>query len=228
MAARWGRIAAILIIALGAAYLAVGLAWVAAAPDWTDFNPGDPSLTLLELLIVLSLPLFVVLAAAIHVAAPVDRRLTTLVALAFMTVFAGLSAGVHFVRLTALRQLESAGGAVPDPLHLQRWPSIPAALDFLAWDFFLGLALLFAAPAFAGGGLARWVRLGLAASGTLCLAGLLGPVTGDLRLQMIAPLGFALLLPITCVPLALLFGRAAQPDAGGDGGRGMSGPTILG
>src|SRR5688500_4799488 len=107
MAARWGRIAAILIVALGAAYLAVGFAWVAAAPDWTDFNPGDPSLTLLELFIFLSLPLFVVLAAAIHVAAPPDRRLTTLVALAFMTVFAGLSAGVHFVRLTALRQLEA-------------------------------------------------------------------------------------------------------------------------
>ena len=207
MAARWGRIAAILIVALGAAYLVVGFSWLFTAPAWNDFNPGDPFLTLLELLIFLSLPPFDAMAAAIHAWAPADRKPATLAALAFMTIFAALSGGVHFVRLTALRQLEAAGGAVPDLLHIQLWPSIPAALDFLAWDLFLGLALLCAAPAFAGGGLARWVRIGFTASGALCLAGLLGPATGDLRFQMIAPLGFAFLLPATCIPLAILFGR---------------------
>ena len=210
MAPRWGRLAAILIALLGAAYLAVGFAWAFSAPDWTDFNPGDPSLTVLELLLFLSLPLLVVLSAAIHAWAPAGCKLTTRISLAFMTACATLSGGVHFVRLTALRQLEASGDAVPELLHIQRWPSIPAALDFLAWDLFLGLALLFAAPAFAGGGLARTVRIGLAASGILCLAGLLGPATGDLRLQMIAPLGFAFLLPLTCVALAIYFGRAAR------------------
>ncbi len=213
MAARWGRITAILIVALGAAWLLAGLSWVFTAPDWTDFNSGDPGLTLVELFLFLSLPLFVVLSAAIHVWAPPERKLTTLVALACMTVFAALSAGVHFVRLTALRQLETAGGEVPELLQIERWPSIPAALDFLAWDLFLGLALLFAAPAFVGGGLARIVRIGLAGSGTLCLIGLVGPATGDLRLQMIAPLGFAVGLPLTCVPLAILLGRAGRATA---------------
>jgi len=210
MAARWGRITAILIVALGAAWLLAGLFRAFNAPDWTDFNSADPGLTLVELFLFLSLPLFVVLSAAIHVWAPPDRKLTTLVALAFMTIFAGLSACVHFVRLTALRQFEGAGGTVSEHFRMEHWPSIPAALDFLAWDLFLGLALLFAAPAVAGGGLARIARIGLAASGLLCLIGLLGPATGDLRLQMIAPLGFAFLLPLTCIPLAILFGRAAR------------------
>jgi hypothetical protein len=48
MAARWGRIAAILIVALGAAYLVVGFSWPFTAQAWNDFHPGDPILTLFQ------------------------------------------------------------------------------------------------------------------------------------------------------------------------------------
>ena len=51
---------------------------------------------------------------------------------------------------------------------------------------------------------------------------------GRIAAILIAPLGFALLLPLTCVPLAMLFGRAARAKADGGAERGMSGRTILG
>ena len=215
MAARWARTAAILIAVASLLYLAVGVTWLFTnrSPDWTDFNVHDPGLALLELLLFLSLPLLVVEAAAIHVWSPPCRKLATQVSLAFMSMFATVSAGVHFVRLTALRQLEAAGGTVSDLLLPTRWPSVAAALDFLAWDLLLGVALLFAAPAFTGGGLARAVRVGLVVSGALCLAGLLGPASGEMHLQLIATLGYAFALPATCVLLAIFFGRVQEMRA---------------
>ena len=61
------------------------------------------------------------------------------------------------------------------PLLLSfKWPSIPYALDILAWDVFFALAVLFAAPVFTGNRLATWIRGLLVATGALSLAGLSG------------------------------------------------------
>lgn len=56
-----------------------------------------------------------------------------------------------------------------------------SALDILAWDGLFPLALLLAAPAFAGGGRNRTIRLLLRISAILALARLAGPITGDMR-----------------------------------------------
>ena len=212
MAERWGKWAAILIVAIGGLYVAVGLLWL-LSPDSASrpFSPGEPYLSLLELLILASAPVLVVLAAAIHARAPPSRKPMGAIALAFMTAFAALTGSVHFVRLTAHRQIDpgATGGPAPDMLDPGRWPSAAAAVDFLAWDLFFGLALLFAAATFAGGGLAKTVRIGLAASGLLCVAGTLGPATGNMDLQLIATAGYAFLMPLTCIPLAMLMGREA-------------------
>jgi hypothetical protein len=75
----------------------------------------------------------------------------------------------------------------------------------LAWNLFLGLALLFAAPVFDGRGPERGVRRGLLTSGILCVAGTVGPVIGNMRLQQIGLLGYAAVLPVVCFMLARLF-----------------------
>ena len=85
----------------------------------------------------------------------------------------------------------------------------------LAWSLFLGLALLFAAPVFAGGKLETSIRAALVLSGTLCAAGVLGPLLGDLRFYLTAPPGFTLGLPVACVLLAKLFARPAAPPERG-------------
>ena len=56
---------------------------------------------------------------------------------------------------------------------------------------------------------ARW---GLLATGALCLAGTVGPVVGDMRLQLVGVLGYAVLLPVVSFLLARLFARGRAVD----------------
>jgi len=72
---------------------------------------------------------------------------------------------------------------------------------------FLGLSLLFAAPVFKGGRLQTAIRVSLILSGTLCIAGLLGPALGDLRFQRFGITGYAFVFPVVCLLLARLFAR---------------------
>jgi hypothetical protein len=79
--------------------------------------------------------------AAVHANAPDDRKAFSLVASAFMIIFATLTSGVHFVWLTVLRQTPFE--AVPLTLRPDPWPSTLTALDMLAWGRALGLSLSF-------------------------------------------------------------------------------------
>jgi hypothetical protein len=143
-------------------------------------------------------PLTIVMMAAVHTHASPEWKTNTVVALAFVVLPTGVTSSVHFVQLTALRQLGSAGLVWPSPMY---------AAELLAWDVFLGLALLFAAPMFRGDRLQNTLRRMMLACGALCVVGVFGPVTGDLRFQFIAIVGYGLVFPAVCLFLALLFRR---------------------
>ncbi len=199
---RLGFLAASVLFAVGVAYLVVLAAGVAlhglAEPI------ADPVLAIMEALTLLSAPALVVLMVAVHDRAAPERRAYGLAASAFAILCAGTTSVVHFVELTAGRQLGQSGIV---------WPSRPYAAELLAWDVFLGLALLFAAPTFAGGGLERAARRGLLVCGALCLAGTAGPATGDMRLQWTGILGYAMVLPVVAWVLARLFARGRAAGA---------------
>lgn len=202
---RLGYWSAVAMILIGIAYI-VALA-AGFAVHGLDEPIADPVLAVMELLTLLSaVPLVVLMAAVLARAAP-GRKTHAVVALAFMTIFAGLTASVHFTALTAGRQAGSSGIV---------WPSSAYAVELLAWDLFLGLSLVFAAPVFNGSG-ERLARRGLYASGVLCLAGLVGPATGSMRLQLIGVAGYALLLPLACVALAGIFRRLEAPPLVAEG-----------
>lgn len=161
----------------------------------------DPILAVMEGMTLAAAILVVMLMAAVYDYAEPDRKLPGLVALSFGTIMAGLTSAAHFVALTAGRQT--------DFVALQ-WPSSLYAVELLAWGVFLGLALLFAAPVFAGSGLRAVARWSLAASGALCLAGTVGPLVGNMALQRISILGYGVGLPIASCALALVFRREAE------------------
>lgn len=196
---RLGSWSAVAVWVIGVGYL-VTLA-VGFAQHGLSEPIVDPILAIMELLTLMAAPAMVVLMAAIHGYARDDRRIYGLVALAFTVAFAGITSTVHFVELTAIRQQGSGGIA---------WPSPEYAAELLAWNLFLGLALLFAAPVFDGSGRERGVRRGLLISGGLCVAGTVGPAVGNMRLQMIGVLGYAGVLPVVSFMLARLFRSA--PD----------------
>ncbi len=182
------------VAAIGAAYvvvLAAGVARVGLTRPITD-----PILAIMEGLTLLSAPALLVAIAAIREQAPPDRTVLGTVALAFTVIFAGLTSAVHFIALTAGRQT-SFGGII--------WPSPAYAAELLAWDWFLGLALLFAAPIFAlDEPEERRIRRAFWASGCLCLLGTAGPLLGDMRLQRVGILGYAVVLPVAFFWLARL------------------------
>lgn len=208
----WSSVAIVLVGLAYAAVLAVGVARFGPRAPITD-----PILAVMEVLTLLSAAPVVTVMAALHARAPEDRKAVALAALAFATLFAGATSAVHFVELTAARQLGGGGLA---------WPSRAYALELLAWDVFLGLALLLAAASLRATARERGARLALRACGVLCLAGTIGPVVGDMRVQRIGIVGYALVLPIGAALLARLFAsdlssaRAARGDAAVDGGRG--------
>ncbi len=170
--------------------------------------PVEPYLAAAEILTAISGLLQVALIAAIHQSAPAEARISSLMALVWMAVMAGLTMTVHVVQLTAGRQIDPA--AMPDFRYVfgWEWPSLLYAMELAAWHLFFGLSLLFAAPAFRGGGLEAAVRVGLIVAGALCLVGLVGPAVGDLNWRMIGVVGYGLLFPVVCVLLGLSFQRA--------------------
>lgn len=46
------------------------------------------------------------------------------------------------------------------------------------------------------------MRRALLLCGALCLAGTVGPIVGDMRLQLVGVLGYAGVLPVVAIPLA--------------------------
>lgn len=88
------------------------------------------------------------------------------------------------------------------------------ALELLAWDVFLGLSLIFAAPVFQGGGLKRAVRITMFGAGGLSLAGTVGPAIGDLRWQRIGVFGYGVVLPVACLLLAIVFHHSSTTRSG--------------
>lgn len=206
-ARRLGLVSATLVVLLESGYaltLAAGLASLSSPAD----PIGDPMFTLLELFILAIGPAIVLLLAAIHACAPPAQKVLTLVAVVFGALMAGVTCSLHAVILVARRMPGHAGSPLAD-LVVFRWPSPAYALDILAWDVFFALAVLFAAPAFPGGGLSGWIRRLLVVSGVLAFAGLSGVVTGDMRWRNIGIVGYVPLFTAAAVLLRVFFRRVA-------------------
>jgi hypothetical protein len=173
------------------AYWLTGLLWLPARRSGADpFQPRDPYLAVLEWLLIASAIGFVLITAGAAARSTERGRACAVAALAFATVFAGLTISAHFVQLAAMPR---------SPAAIVAWPSIPAALDLLAWDLFFGLALIclgLAAP-----DRSIWPRRLLLVAGALCLLGFAGPATGHIRLHLFAAIGYAVVFPAACFGL---------------------------
>jgi hypothetical protein len=76
------------------------------------------------------------------------------------------------------------------------------------------MSLMMAAQVFKSTGLKSGVRWGMIVAGTLCLAGTLGPATGQLHIQYFGIAGYSCALPVVCTLLAILFRaeRDSEPN----------------
>jgi hypothetical protein len=196
---RLGTISGASIVWVGAAYVLV-LALGFARHGLSE-PIGDPILAVMEVLTLASALPLVSLIVAILLVAPEERRGHGVLAVCFIVMFAAATSGVHVVELTAGRQL-GAPGLV--------WPSATYAVELLAWDLFLGTALLFGAAAMDPRHSSAALRRSVQGTGLLCLAGLIGPLVGNMRLQLVGVFSYAVALPVVAFALARWFGGLSR------------------
>lgn len=187
----WATVA---IVVIGVAYIAVLIAGFAQAGF--DKPITDPILAVMEVLTLFSALAILIAVAVIYHQAPHERKIFGLIALIFTTIFTGITSTVHFIELTASRQLGVAEIV---------WPSSSYAAELLAWDWFLGLALIFSALVFSSTGTDKNIRRTLLISGMLALIGIAGPITGNMQFQRIGIIGYAIVLPIAFFLVARMF-----------------------
>ena len=201
-ASRLGLVSAWTISLVGAAYVAVILVWLIRVR-----SPGepiaDPYLGAMEILTIASglaiLGLVVALSVLLSGLRPVHARIV----LVSGSLAAALTMTVHFVQLTAVRQLWRAG-RLPD--YRLVWPSPLFAVEYFAWDILVGLTMLSAGLALSGFQTATRARWALLLGGTLCVLGVAGPASGRMGLQNVAVLGYAVMLPIAALFMTRFFG----------------------
>lgn len=204
-----GRAATWAVFVLGVAYAIItGLGFLSLQSPQDPI--GEPYVTLMELLIVLMAPLYIVSMVVVHAYAPPEKKLYSLLALIFMILLAGLTSTIHFIVLTVGPQLAATSLPWTPLFFVWKWPSVAYAVDILAWDWFFALAILFAAAVFKTGRLEKAVRLLLIVSGVLSLAGLLGVFLADMQVRNIGIIGYAVVAPVAFLLLGILFGRTGQ------------------
>jgi len=208
---RVGICSASAVLALSVVYMMTGA--LGLKSGYIVATLGDPYRAVLEAIIVIIAPFAVALLVAVNAYSPDDRKVFSFLALTFMGLSMGVTSSIHFVELTVARRLGHVAAGQLSSLLEFRWPSVAFGLDLFAWDFLFGLSLLLAAPVFQGDRLHRAVRVCLSVGGGLCLAGTLGPVLGDLRLQWLAIVGYAGVFPLASLLLAILFLRSKSSES---------------
>jgi hypothetical protein len=198
---------AIGILVIGVLYVATIAVWLVLVRD--PRQPiSDPFLSIMEVLTLVSAPALVGMLVAAHAFSTREQQVFALVGLCFGVLAAGVTMAVHFLELTAIRQLAQADEARLG--YLLVWPSSLLAADYLAWDLFVGLSLVCVSRVFVGDISLNRARRITALGGVLCLAGLVGPFSGTIAWQTIAVLGYAVVLPLAAGLIARAF-RATAP-----------------
>jgi hypothetical protein len=187
--------------------------WACVPAPYTDvaqFIPGDYLWLIPGLLLV---PVFLVLVAAIHADAPEPRRIFSRIALAFAVGYAVVIGVDYFTQFAVVIPSLEAGETGGLSLFTQYNPH---GL-FIAGEVFgylaMSLALLFAAPVFAGGRVERAIRWLFVGGFVLAVAAFVGfwIVGGDLIAFEVSVLSINwIVLVASGVLLGIVFRRAER------------------
>jgi hypothetical protein len=151
------------------------------------FPPSDTIQLFGGIISLIFCPLIVVLIASLHSVTVPEKKVYSQISLAFTLLFA-ISVSINrFTQLGAVWQNIAAGRT--EGLH---WflpygdNSAMLGLEMMGWGWFLGLALIFAAPIFSRGSVQSWIKW------LMALYGVLGIIssTGFLAASPVSVIGF--------------------------------------
>jgi hypothetical protein len=169
----------------------------AVAPPWDNMLTLVPSLLLA--------PALLALLVCVHYTAPGDKQVWSHLAVAFAGVYVALVSMVYVVELAVVEPLIMRGDAARAGLMTIEPGGVLNAIDGLGCAF-LGLALLHAAPVFAGRGLDRLIRWLLLANGAAVVPILLTYFVDRAFLLIAGPV-WGIAIPTVSVLLAIWFRR---------------------
>ncbi len=192
--------------------------------DVAQYIPGDYIWLIPGLLLV---PSFVVLMASIHAWAPEPRRIFSRVALAFAVAYAVVVSVDYFVQIAVIVPSLQSGETESLSLFTQYNPHgmfiAGEALGYLT----MSLALMFAAPVFAGGRIESAIRWLFGSAPVLAVAALVGLwiVGGDLVAFEVSVLSINWFVLIASgALLCVMFRRAGRSRGPLHLGRDLLGP----
>jgi hypothetical protein len=167
-------------------------------PPWDAYSSLIPSLVLA--------PAFLIVLVCVHSMTTADRRIWTRLAVAFATAYVPLVCTAYVVELLVVEPLLLQGETQRVALlTLASKHSIFNAIDGLGYVF-MGLATLFAAPAFSGSALDLWIRRLFFANAVLIVPVVLTYFVD--RRFIYAAFPWAITVPGATILLALFFRRA--------------------
>lgn len=173
--------------------------------------PAEPYLSIISAVSLASAPALIFLWVILHNSVPPMQKVFTQTSLALMVIFATLTSINRYVAMTVVPQSMKLG--ITDGLNWfmpYGWPSIMAAIEVLAWGFFLGLAFLFLAPVFRTGRLELAIFWTLIGSGIFSLIAVLGQVLNSVVLNMLGIIAWGPGLIVLFALLASWFKNSDQ------------------
>jgi hypothetical protein len=208
-AVRLGRASALAVVALSAAYfvpLVIGLLTL-SSPD----SPiADPWRTAMELLILaLTFPV-IGLSVALCFWAEEGQKPLAVASLVFVSMALGLTFANHFTVLALSSQPAFADQSWAPLLVSFSWPSVAYAVEFVAWDVFFAIGLIFGSMIFRGPGLRRIVRVLFLLAGLVSLSGCLGVVLNNMQIRDIGIIGYAVIYPVGAAFVVALLRRPSR------------------
>ena len=170
------------------------------------FPPADGIQLIAGIYSLAICPVFIVLIACLHVTTPPEKQIFSLSSLAFTILFVTSVSINRFTQLGVVRLSSQAGLNSGIEWFLAYGDnSVMLGLEMMGWGWFLGLAMLAAAPLFSSPWL-RWLMVAYGVMGLICAAAFL--VASPLVL--IGFFAWGVVLVIITALLAAYFRRAGR------------------
>jgi hypothetical protein len=191
------RMTAYALMLISGLYVVFTVAWI--------LSGNRTIITIMEILTVGAALTIIQFMEYLYHSSSENKKSEGLLALIFSVCMAAVTIMNHFIYITVLNQIY-IGKDMPSWLLLDGWPSISKGLECVSWGCFLGLAMLFASSVLEewGSKVITWtMRIG----GILALAGLAGPITGNMNYYLLSTIGYSAGFLIISIEMAVCFRR---------------------
>ncbi len=197
--------------------------FVFLAPDWKGIQSYASSFNSLQMIPVIPPIAFaltnIIVMVSLHYHVSEDRRIFTLLGIAFATIYATIICSNAYLQLFVVR-LNILQGQL-EGLALLAMPNLRSVffgLEALGYGF-LSVATLVVSPAFTGGRLANWIRGLFVVNGVIGIYGvIIAPL--DNPVLILAGLGlWNLVFPVSMILLCIYFKNAGRRTARAESSR---------